>query len=80
LKGLKEIIDATDGKGMLNFLMQFTAALCYLHYGIGSYMEAATSDAGQASGWETVVHTDVRPDQVFLQTPPHERFPCRQAW
>src|SRR3954454_24289163 len=45
---------------VLNFLMQLTAALCYLHYDFESYMEAVTSDVGQIPGWETVVHTDIR--------------------
>jgi chloramphenicol 3-O-phosphotransferase len=67
-----------DAKGLkrdsLNFLTQLTAALCYLHHSIESYMEAAASDVGQVSGWETAVHADTRPDQVFLQMPSHERF------
>jgi serine/threonine protein kinase len=60
---------------VFNFLIQPTAALCYLRYGFESYIEAATSDIGQVPGLGTVVHTDIRPDQVFLQTPSHERFP-----
>ena len=38
-------------------------------------MEAATSNVGQVPGRGTVVRTDIRPDQVFVQTPSHERFP-----
>jgi hypothetical protein len=79
LKGLKENMDAngwiTDEIHVLNFLISSRLPSCYLHYGIESYMEAATTDVGQVPAWETVVHTDIRPDQVFLQTPSHERLP-----
>jgi hypothetical protein len=56
LKDRKDDMDANGQKmdeiHVLNFLIQLTAALCYLHYGFESYMEAATSDVGQVPGWE----------------------------
>jgi hypothetical protein len=65
LKGLEENVNANGRKRdeihALNFLIQLTVALCCLYYGNGSYMEQSLGDVGQIPGWETAVHTNIRP-------------------
>ena len=79
LKDLKETTDVNNQPlgqvHMLSIVIQLTAALCYIHSGFDSYVQAANSVASQIPGRQMVLHTDIRPDQIFLKTPTHDQFP-----
>ncbi|KAK2793124.1 hypothetical protein FQN51_001357 [Onygenales sp. PD_10] len=56
-------------------LLSLTAALCWMHTGFDSYTEAAATSRKVKSGWRTILHRDMKPDNVFFKhVPPTTLF------
>ncbi|KAK2804730.1 hypothetical protein FQN50_006468 [Emmonsiellopsis sp. PD_5] len=51
-------------------LLSLTAALCWMHSGFSSYAEAAACSRNVKLGWRTILHRDMKPDNVFFKHAP----------
>ena len=92
LGNLADLKDRMDARGqllsqvyVLSFMTQLAKALCYIHTGLNNdaaieAAAAARTGFDRVPGWITILHCDIRSDQLFLKTPRRGTVSATQEW